>query len=158
MKRRTHLSFVAVSLLSIVSTNSCFAVTNKPASSEVEINVNAIRNGVCNHSNVIHYERKAPTLSKPGHIEFYLCSDCGKSFYDEACTQEIENTQYGVKNKLDGRYIAPFTGTFTLVGKNIRQYLDAESDADIIRALRNNSKYNEQVQLYKEDNCFLPKR
>ena len=97
--------------------------------------INRINDPNHTHERVIHYEATNPTFFKPGHIEFYYCLDCQKSFYDYKCENEIPNSQYSVTNKLDGRYISPLTKNINIVGENIRQYLSAETDAEIIAAL-----------------------
>ena len=112
----------------------------------------------CHHERLMHYYRLEPTLSKPGHIEYYYCCDCHKSFYDAACINEIENTQYGILDKRDGRYLSPFTGSFNIVNTNLRQYLDAKTDEEVIAALRNNDVKNYQASktVYWEDNKHGP--
>ena len=108
--------------------------------------INKINDPNHTHERVIHYEDTNPTFFKPGHIEFYYCLDCQKSFYDYKCENEIPNSQYSVTNKLDGRYISPLTKNINIVGENIRQYLSAETDAEIIAALKNtNAGNNDQV-------------
>lgn len=109
----------------------------------------------CNHEHVLHYDKKVPTLRTPGHIEFYLCCDCYASFYDRNCQQQIENATYGVNNKLDGRYISPVTGVFSLLNENVKKYLSAKEDKDIINALRDYLPYNDQAErtiIWKDNN------
>ncbi len=99
------------------------------------------------HQRVIHYEATNPTFFKPGHIEFYYCLDCQKSFYDYKCENEIPNSQYSVTNKLDGRYVAPLTKKINIVGENVRQYLNAKTEEEIITALQNaKGGDNDQIQ------------
>ena len=114
--------------------------------------------GACAHERVMHYDKVSPTLSKPGHIEYYYCLDCQKSFYDAACTQEIQNAIYGVKDMRDGRYLSPYTGSFKVLNKNLRDYLDAKTDQEIIAALRNNDIKNYQANktILWEDNNKAP--
>ena len=101
--------------------------------------------GSCAHARLMHYDRLSPTLSKPGHIEYYYCMDCQKCFYDAACTDVIPNTSYGVKDMRDGRYLAPYTGSFSVLNQNLKDYLDAETDQEIVVALRNNGVKNYQA-------------
>ena len=132
-------------LISVVSLNACSNTTQNMQQIEKQsISKNA--NSLCEHEHVLHHERTEPTLTKSGHIEFYYCIDCSKSFSDEKCTQEIPNSNLGLNNKSDGRYLSPITGTFSLLNQNIKNYLDAKEDADIIRALRNNTPYNNQAK------------
>lgn len=112
----------------------------------------------CHHEHLMHYEQVYPTLSKPGHIAFHYCIDCDKSFYDAACTQEIPNTQYGIKDKRDGRYLSPVTGTFSVLNSNLRDYFAADTDQEIIAALKNNKMHNFQAKkvVNWEDNLNGP--
>ena len=114
--------------------------------------------GVCAHERVMHFDKVSPTLSKPGHIEYYYCLDCHKSFYNVGCSQEIPDAIYGVKDMRDGRYLSPYTGSFNLLNSNLRDYLDAETDQDIIAALRNNGVKNYQANktIIWEDNRKAP--
>lgn len=99
----------------------------------------------CHHDRLVHYEALSPTLSKPGHIAFYYCFDCDKSFRDYECLNVIENTNYGLNNKLDGRYLSPLTGVFNILRDNLRNYLSAQSDAEVIAALADRQPYNDQA-------------
>ena len=114
----------------------------------------------CHHARLVHYDKVSPTFSKPGHIEYYYCFDCHKSFYDSACTSEIENTEYGVDDKRDGRYIQPITSNFSLLNSNLKDYLNAKTDKEIITALRNNGVKNDQAPktIFWEDNRKTPYR
>lgn len=98
----------------------------------------------CQHERLMHFDAIKPTFSRPGHIEYYYCCDCNKSFYDAACTQEIENTSYGIKDKRDGRYLSPLTSSCSIVNQNLKDYLDAKTDQEVIAALKNKSVYNYQ--------------
>ena len=100
----------------------------------------------CHHDRLVHYEKLNPTLIKPGHIEYYCCFDCHNSYYDTACLSEIPNTQYGVANKLDGRYLSPLTGNFSLLNSNLRTYMSAQTDKEIVSALQNISPVNDQAK------------
>ena len=100
----------------------------------------------CHHNRLMHFEKLSPTFTDPGHIEYWFCFDCGKSYYDAACTREIENTQYGVADKRDDRYILPLPKTISLLNQNLKDYLDAEREEDIIAALANTSVYNDQAK------------
>ena len=100
----------------------------------------------CHHNRLMHYEKVNPTYSSAGHIEYYYCCDCHKCFYDEACAHEIENTQYGILDKRDDRYLSPLTSTFSILNNNLKDYFNAETDQEIIAALRNNSVRNYQAQ------------
>lgn len=112
----------------------------------------------CHHARLMHYDKLQPTLSKPGHIEYYYCCDCHKSYYDSACTREIENTQYGVSDMRDGRYLSPLTSSFNVLNQNLRDYLNAKTDQEIVAALRNNAVLNYQAQktILWEDNRNTP--
>lgn len=99
----------------------------------------------CQHNRVVHFNELHPTFNEPGHIEFYYCLDCQKSFEDYYCKVEIANSDYAVNDKRDGRYISPLTRSINILNKNIREYLDAESEEDIINALKNNRPINDQV-------------
>lgn len=112
----------------------------------------------CHHDRLAHYERLQPTTTVPGHIEFYYCFDCDKCFYGPNCTQEIPNTEYGVKDKRDGRYLSPLTTSFCILNQNLRDYMDAETDQEIIAALGNNSVFNYQANktINWEDNLRSP--
>ena len=159
MKRRANLPLVVTSLLSIAILGSCTdAVKSSQALNKLPEARGEVNRDVCNHTNIEHYERLSPTLSKRGHIEYYYCPDCGKSFYDAACTQEIPNSNLGLDNKNDGRYLAPITGTFSLLKKNIRDYLSAKTDRDIILALRNKTYSNDQAErvIVWQDNGHAP--
>ncbi|MGI6713581.1 MAG: hypothetical protein ACOX3K_00755 [Bacilli bacterium] len=62
----------------------------------------------CTHSVVNHYEAVVPGELTAGHIEYWCCCECHKSFSDAACTMLIADTQTaGPLTKGDGRYIAP---------------------------------------------------
>ena len=100
----------------------------------------------CHHERLMHFDKVEPTFTKPGHVEYYYCLDCQKSFYDAACTQEIENAVYGISDKRDGRYLSPLTTVFNILNQNLRDYLDAETDPEVIAALRNNSVHNYQAK------------
>ena len=108
----------------------------------------------CHHEHLMHYDMMYPTFSSAGHIEYYYCVDCHKSFYDSACTREIENTKYGVLDKRDDRYLPPATSTFNILNPNLRDYFNAETDQEIIAALRNNSVRNYQAKktIFWQDN------
>lgn len=136
MKKKIFPIILITSILSFTAFGASFIIQQKPVATHKYQQVKAEN---CTHSNVEHHERVSPTLSKSGHIEYYYCPSCAKSFYDAGCTQEIPNSNYGENNKLDGRYLAPITGTFSLLKKNIRQYLDAKTESAIILALRNKS-------------------
>ena len=145
-KKRIYLPVIITSILSFATLSSYLSVaTNKKNSINPYVAVQNAPEQVCNHEHVLSYDRVEPTLTKPGHIAFYLCCDCFKSFYDLECTQEIPNSQLGLNNKLDGRYLSPITGIFSLLRKNIKAYLDAEEDRDVILALRDKSRNNSQA-------------
>ena len=112
----------------------------------------------CHHDRLLHYEELKPTLTEPGHIEYYYCCDCHKSYYDAACTQEIEHTEYGVHDKRDDRYLSPLPSTFNILNKNLRDYLDAKNDQEAVAALRDKSVYNYQAMktITWEDNLKGP--
>ena len=112
----------------------------------------------CHHDRLMHFEKLQPTLTKPGHIAYYYCCDCGKSYFDAACTQEIPNTKYGVLDKRDGRYLSPLTSNFSILNQNLKDYLDAETDQEIIAALKNNTPFNFQARktITWEDNLKSP--
>jgi len=154
MKKRIYLPIIVSSLLtfSVLSTYLSM-LSQTPTQVVVEENVMDIdkvasnkKEENCEHERKLHFERVEPTLNKPGHIEFYYCCDCYKSFYDFNCAKEIPNSDLGLDNKLDGRYLSPITGTFSLLSQNIKDYLNAKEDADIIEALRNKSSYNDQAK------------
>ena len=105
-----------------------------------------IANTGCHHENVIRYDRQEPSLTESGHIEFYYCLDCNKSFNERYCIHEIDNSQYSLNDKRDGRYLAPLTTTFSILNDNVKQYLDAESDAEVITALKNTTPNNNQAK------------
>ena len=100
---------------------------------------------VCQHNRVVHINELHPTFEKPGHIEFYYCLDCQKSYRDYYCKTEVPNSNYLISDKRDGRYVSPLTKSITILSKNIRDYLDAETEKDIINALKNNRPINDQV-------------
>ena len=112
----------------------------------------------CHHERLMHYEKLAPTLSKPGHIEYYYCIDCQKCFFDAACNEEVPNTTYGVLDMRDGRYLAPVTGIFSVLNSNLKDYLDAKTDQQTVAALRDKSVQNQQAKktILWEDNRNAP--
>ena len=116
----------------------------------------------CTHEKVIHVKRQSPTFNKPGHIEYYYCYDCLKSFSDEECQNPIENSNYGIKDKRDARYIAPLTRNISILNKNVRRYLDAKTDKDILDALSVNKTDNKPLNdqqgytIYWEDTGHAP--
>ena len=112
----------------------------------------------CHHEHLMHYERLDPTLSKPGHIEYYYCIDCQKSFYDAACNHLVPDTEYGIQDMRDGRYLAPVTGIFSVLNSNLKDYLDAKTDQEVVAALRNKSVQNYQAKktVLWEDNRNAP--
>lgn len=101
--------------------------------------------GDCAHARLIHFDRLEPTYMKPGHIAFYFCLDCQKSFYDYQCLHEIPNSNLGIKNKIDGRYLPPLTKSLNILAGNIKAYLSAETEEEIITALENTSSSNAQL-------------
>ncbi len=42
-----------------------------------------------NHSNLVHVEKKDPTTSSVGNIEYWYCDGCGKYYSDEDTSKEI---------------------------------------------------------------------
>ena len=112
----------------------------------------------CSHTHLMHYEKVAPTLSKPGHIDYYYCIDCQKSFFDAACNEEVPNTEYGVNDMRDGRYLSPITGVFSILNSNLKDYLDATTDQQAVAALRDKSVRNYQARktILWEDNRNYP--
>ena len=126
--------------------------------SQTEVGVKSPSATPCEHSKVIHYDALSPTFNEPGHIEFYLCLDCQKSYYDYKCQNEISNTEYGVKDMRDGRYLSPLTRSIYMLPKNVRNYLDAENESDVIAALLNNRPLNDQIsyQIHWNDNYNSP--
>lgn len=150
MKKKLYLPIVISAILSFATLSvylkTASVVKEEPQVQEIDKVLISKAPAVCNHEHVLHHERLEPTLKQPGHIEFYFCCDCFKSFHDEACTEEIENSNLGLDNKEDGRYLSPITGSFSLLPQNIKNYLDAEEDKDIINALRNKSSYNDQLK------------
>ena len=153
---------INISILSIIALAStaygCSAKANKDVSFKNEQNNQITMNqeitndndttknspNTCEHERVIHYDRVNPSLNKSGHIEFFYCVDCHKSFYDADLQNEVPNSNLGLDNIQDGRYISPVTGTFSLLNQNIKDYLDAKEDRDIITALRANTPFNDQ--------------
>ena len=112
----------------------------------------------CHHDHLMHYEKVNPTLSKPGHIEYYYCIDCQKCFYDAACNEVVPNTEYGVQDMRDGRYLSPITGMFSVLNSNLKDYLDANTDQQVVAALRDKSIQNQQAKktILWEDNNNSP--
>ena len=112
----------------------------------------------CHHDRLMHFDKLQPTLTKPGHIAYYYCCDCLKCYYDAACTEEIPNTEYGALDKRDGRYLSPLTSNFSILNQNLKNYLDAETDQEVIAALKNNMPFNYQVRktITWEDNLKAP--
>ncbi len=45
----------------------------------------------CDHTNKIHTASVAATCETAGNIEYWTCSECSKTFSDEACTKEVTN-------------------------------------------------------------------
>ena len=144
--KKVYLPVVLTALLTL-GPLSCFIGASKPTISPINIlhnGSNLPANEDCEHSRVLHIERINPSLTKPGHIEFYFCCDCFKSFYDKECTQEIPNSNLGLDNKLDGRYLSPITSLLYSLPKNVRNYLNAKNDQETILALRDKSSNNNQ--------------
>ena len=108
----------------------------------------------CQHNRVMYFEKLSPTFSKPGHIAYYYCCDCQKCFYDSGCVNEIPNCQYGATDIRDGRYVSPLTGIFSILNSNLKDYLDAKTDQEVVAALRNNEVKNYQAKktVFWEDN------
>ena len=150
MKKKFFLPIITSSLLTVACLSSSLIVlqsaSNQPLVEEITKLPSSKNDGECNHKHVIYHERLEPSLTKAGHIEFYFCADCYKSYYDSKCTLEVEDSNLGLNNKNDGRYIAPITGSFSLIPQNIKDYLNAEKEKDIIQALRNKSHYNNQAE------------
>ena len=112
----------------------------------------------CHHERLMHFNKLQPTINKPGHIEYYYCCDCHESFYDSACLNKIENTEYGVSDKRDGRYVSPLTISFNILNSNLRNYLSAKNEQEIVSALRNKTLENRQARktITWEDNLKAP--
>ncbi len=68
----------------------------------------------CDHQ-LNHYEELAPTEITAGHIEYWVCCKCHKSYYDEHAVNEVPNVTSDILNPSDGRYIAP---TMNLIDSN----------------------------------------
>ena len=102
--------------------------------------------GSCEHERLLHYQKLNPTLSKPGHIEYYYCLDCQKYYSNAACTEEVPNAIYGIHDMRDGRYLSPYTASFKILNQNLRDYLDAKNEVNIIAALANNGVKNYQAK------------
>ena len=43
----------------------------------------------CDHANLTHVDAVPATCSTDGNIEYWVCTDCGRYFADDACTTEI---------------------------------------------------------------------
>ena len=149
---KSYLILISL-LLSGCTSTGAFNFVNKLDNQHVIVEGNVdnfefeeVKTEECAHTRLMHFERLEPTYSKPGHIEFYYCLDCHKSFYTYRCNHEILDTSGSVLDKWDGRYLSPLTRPLSIVPNNIKRYLDAETDEEIISALQDVSAYNDQVE------------
>ena len=105
---------------------------------------------VCHHSLMQGFPRQNPTFQAPGHIAYYYCGGCLKYFYDVAGTEEIVGITSDPLNEDDPRYLPQVHSetdefsVFNALPDNVMNYLGAESEADIIAALKDKTSDNRQ--------------
>ena len=107
---------------------------------------------VCHHSGMQAFARLSPSSTTPGHIAYYYCQGCLKYFYDAEGEREITGITDSPMNEDDPRYLMPIQSevdedsTFSVLTDNVKAYLSATDESDIIDALQEPTPYNRALR------------